>query len=138
MASYLGAAATEPRPPTVFVMGEEVAGVFYERVTIDHNLISGGLFHGINVTSAFDVVIEDNVVQGYTGTKSWIRIDDVVITPGPGGNFLEGRRSLTVGVEANYLNEWSVDVSYTRFMGAGNFNLIHDRDFVAFTARYAF
>lgn len=60
------------------------------------------------------------------------------ITPGPGGNFLEGRRSLTVGVEANYLNEWSVDVSYTRFMGAGNFNLINDRDFVAFTARYAF
>lgn len=60
------------------------------------------------------------------------------ITPGPGGNFLEDRRSLTVGVEANYLNEWSVDVSYTRFMGAGNFNLITDRDFVAFTARYAF
>ena len=60
------------------------------------------------------------------------------ITPGPGGNFLEDRRSLTLGVEANYLNEWSVDVSYTRFMGAGNFNLIHDRDFVAFTARYAF
>lgn len=59
-------------------MGDEVAGVFYERVTIDHNLISGGLYHGINVTSAFDVVIEDNVVQGYTGTKSWIRIDDVV------------------------------------------------------------
>lgn len=60
------------------------------------------------------------------------------ITPGPGGNFLEGRRSLTLGVEANYLNEWSVDVSYTRFSGAGNFNLISDRDFVAFTARYAF
>lgn len=59
-------------------------------------------------------------------------------TPGPGGNFLEGRQSLTLGVEANYLNEWSFDVSYTRFSGAGNFNLIHDRDFVAFTARYAF
>lgn len=60
------------------------------------------------------------------------------ISPGPGGNFLEGRRSLTLGVEANYLNEWSFDVSYTRFMGAGNLNVIHDRDFVAFTARYAF
>lgn len=59
-------------------------------------------------------------------------------TPGPGGNFLEDRRSLTLGVEAAYLNEWTVDVSYTRFSGAGNFNLIHDRDFVAFTARYAF
>lgn len=60
------------------------------------------------------------------------------ITPGPGGNFLEGRRSLTVGVEANYLNEWTFDVSYTRFSGAGNLNVIHDRDFLAFTARYAF
>lgn len=59
-------------------MGDEAAGIFYERVTIDHNLISGGLYHGINVTSAFDVVIEDNVVQGYVGTKSWIRVDDVV------------------------------------------------------------
>lgn len=60
------------------------------------------------------------------------------ITPGPGGNFLEDRRSLTLGVEANYLNEWSVDLSYTRFSGAGIFNVINDRDFVAFTARYAF
>lgn len=60
------------------------------------------------------------------------------ITPGPGGNFLEDRRSLTLGVEANYLNEWTVDVSYTRFSGAGIFNLVNDRDFVAFTARYSF
>ncbi|WP_068876364.1 right-handed parallel beta-helix repeat-containing protein [Phenylobacterium sp. CCH9-H3] len=59
-------------------MGDEAAGIFYERVTIDHNLISGGLYHGINVTSAFNVVIEGNVVQGYVGTKSWIRVDDVV------------------------------------------------------------
>jgi len=60
------------------------------------------------------------------------------ITPGPGGNFLEDRRSLTLGVEANYINEWSVDLSYTRFSGAGIFNLLNDRDFVAFTARYSF
>ncbi len=59
-------------------------------------------------------------------------------TPGPGGNFIEGRQSLTLGVEANYLNEWSVDLSYTRFSGAGIFNLLNDRDFVAFTARYSF
>ena len=59
-------------------MGDEVDGVFYERVVIDHNLISGGLYHGINVTSTHGVVIEDNIVQGYTGTKSWIRIDDTI------------------------------------------------------------
>jgi hypothetical protein len=59
-------------------------------------------------------------------------------TPGPGGNFIEDRKSLTFGVEANYLNQWSADVSYTRFYGAGIFNLISDRDFVAFSARYSF
>lgn len=60
------------------------------------------------------------------------------ITPGPGGNFIEDRRSLTVGVEANYLNKWIGDISYTRFSGAGNLNLIHDRDFVSFTVKYSF
>jgi len=59
-------------------------------------------------------------------------------TPGPGGNFVEGRKSLTLGVEANYLNQWSADLSYTRFYGAGIFNLISDRDFVAVSAKYAF
>lgn len=59
-------------------------------------------------------------------------------TPGPGGNFIEDRKSLTFGVEANYLNQWSADVSYTRFYGAGIFNLISDRDFVALSARYSF
>lgn len=59
-------------------------------------------------------------------------------TPGPGGNFIQSRRSLSVGVEANYLNQWSVDLAYTNFFGAGSFNLIRDRDFVGFTARYAF
>jgi Protein of unknown function (DUF1302) len=59
-------------------------------------------------------------------------------TPGPGGNFVEGRKSLTLGVEANYLNQWSADLSYTRFFGAGLFNTISDRDFVAVSAKYAF
>lgn len=60
------------------------------------------------------------------------------ITPGPGGNFIEGRKSLTLGVEGTYLQKFTGDLSYTRFMGAGNLNLIHDRDFVAFTVRYSF
>jgi hypothetical protein len=41
------------------------------------------------------------------------------ITPGPGGNFLEGRKSATIGVEANYLNSWVFDLSYTSFFGGG-------------------
>lgn len=60
------------------------------------------------------------------------------ITPGPGGNFLEGRRSLTLGLEANYLNRWNAELGYTRFSGAGELNTLHDRDFVALALRYSF
>jgi hypothetical protein len=59
-------------------------------------------------------------------------------TPGPGGNFLEDRKSLTLGVEALYLNQWSADLSYTSFFGAGALNQIEDRDFVSFSVRYSF
>ena len=59
-------------------------------------------------------------------------------SPGPGGNFIEGRKSVTMGVEANYLNQWSLDLSYTNYFGGGQFNLISDRDFVAFVAKYSF
>jgi len=59
-------------------------------------------------------------------------------TPGPGGNFLEGRKSGTVGLEANYLNKWVFDLSYTAFFGGGQFNQISDRDFASFTVKYSF
>jgi hypothetical protein len=60
------------------------------------------------------------------------------ITPGPGGNFLENRKSLTLGVEALYLQQWAADLSFTNFYGASDLNLIHDRDFVSFTIKYSF
>ncbi|HEX4482006.1 MAG TPA: DUF1302 domain-containing protein [Rudaea sp.] len=59
-------------------------------------------------------------------------------SPGPGGNFIEGRKSVTVGVESNYLNQWAVDLSYTNYFGGGQFNLVSDRDFVAFVVKYSF
>jgi len=60
------------------------------------------------------------------------------ITPGPGGNFLEGRKSGTIGVEALYLQKWAFDLSYTVFTGGKPFNQIHDRDFAAFSIKYSF
>jgi Protein of unknown function (DUF1302) len=36
------------------------------------------------------------------------------------------------------LNQWTADLSYTRFYGAGNLNTVSDRDFVSITAKYAF
>jgi hypothetical protein len=59
-------------------------------------------------------------------------------TPGPGGNFVEGRYGLTLGVEANLRATWAVDMSWTKFGGAGRFNDLNDRDFVAATLKFSF
>lgn len=60
------------------------------------------------------------------------------ITPGPGGNFLEGRKALSLGVSTDYQNKWQADLSYTNFSGAGRYNLLNDRDFIAFNMSYFF
>ena len=60
------------------------------------------------------------------------------VSPGPGGNFIEGRTATTIGVTASYQNTYSADLSYTLFAGAGRYNLINDRDFVAFNVKYFF
>ncbi|MFW2439381.1 MAG: DUF1302 domain-containing protein [Arenicellales bacterium] len=59
-------------------------------------------------------------------------------TPGPGGNFIEGRKALSLGLNAVYQQRWSADIAYTRYMGAGRFNLINDRDFVSFNIKTSF
>ncbi len=59
-------------------------------------------------------------------------------TPGPGGNFIEDRKSATIGVGAVYLEKWGADISYTAYFGAGIHNLIHDRDFVSLNIKYSF
>ena len=59
-------------------------------------------------------------------------------TPGPGGNFIEGRKALSLGLNAVYQETWSADIAYTRYMGAGRYNLINDRDFVSFNIKTSF
>ena len=59
-------------------------------------------------------------------------------TPGPGGNFIDGRKSITVGTQANYLDKWTFDLNYTNYFGGGEFNLLQDRDFASFVVKYSF
>ena len=59
-------------------------------------------------------------------------------TPGPGGNFIQGRHALTLGVNANLQNRWELDVSYTTYGGAGQYNELIDRDFAAATIKFSF
>ena len=59
-------------------------------------------------------------------------------TPLPIGNFVEGRKTITLGLTATYLNTVRATLSYTNYFGGGNFNLLHDRDFVSLAASVSF
>ena len=60
------------------------------------------------------------------------------ITPGPGGAFIGGRQAFTLGLGMNYLVKWQFDFSWTTYSGAGRYNLINDRDFIAANIKYSF
>jgi len=60
------------------------------------------------------------------------------ISPGPGGNFLDGRKALTIGFGFQYQINLEWDLSYTQYLGAGRYNLLNDRDFVAANIKYSF
>ncbi|MEM1080350.1 MAG: DUF1302 domain-containing protein [Pseudomonadota bacterium] len=59
-------------------------------------------------------------------------------SPGPGGNFIEGRKSLTLVLGLDYLAQWRVNFAYTNFFDGGINNLIYDRDFVSASVSYSF
>lgn len=60
------------------------------------------------------------------------------VSPGPGGNFIEGRKALTLGLGFQYQINWEWDLSYTRYAGAGRYNLLSDRDFLAANVKFSF
>jgi len=68
---------------------------------------------------------------------SWAHDVDGV-SPGPGGNFIQGRKALTLGLGFQYQINWEWDLSYTRYFGAGRYNLISDRDLLAANVKFSF
>ncbi|NWB90445.1 DUF1302 domain-containing protein [Pseudomonas agarici] len=51
-------------------------------------------------------------------------------SPGPGGNFEEGRKAVSLGLDAEYQNTYTASLAYTNFFG-GAYSTVDDRDFVA-------
>jgi hypothetical protein len=81
----------------------------------------------------------DNVLANWNLLPHVTWTQDVKgVSPGPGGNFIEGRHAVTAGLGANLRAKWDFDVSYTHFGGAGQYNLLNDRSFVAASIRYSF
>jgi hypothetical protein len=63
---------------------------------------------------------------------------DVKGTSPLGGNFVEGRHAASFGINAELQNRWNLGVSYATYGGAGQYNLLRDRDFVSATVKYSF
>lgn len=68
-------------------------------------------------------------------TLSWSH--DVYGVSPSGGAFNEGDRAISIGVNTEYKNTFTANLSYTNFFG-GNFNTLNDRDFIAASASVAF
>jgi hypothetical protein len=51
------------------------------------------------------------------------------------GNFSEGSKAYTLGMDASYLNSFEVGLAYTDYRGI---NSLYDRDFVSLSGKYAF
>jgi hypothetical protein len=60
------------------------------------------------------------------------------VSPGPGGAFIAGRLASTVGITASVRQRFELDVSYTHYDGAGQYNLLSDRDFIAASVKFSF
>lgn len=79
-------------PPQGVFLRDETGNLPYQNVTISGNLIVGALYNGIYVSGGFDVVIANNVVNGFVDQRSWITL----------GNVNNGRVSNNATTEINY------------------------------------
>lgn len=90
---------------------------------------------GYRLRARFDY---NNVFGGWNVTNSYSFAHDVNgNTPLPIANFLEDRKAFEVTVGFDRQSTYGFGLTYATFWGAGERNLISDRDFAALTFRYA-
>ena len=78
-----------------------------------------------------------NVFGGLTLRPRVIWSHDVHGVSPLGGAFRERRKAVTVGLSAEYVKTLRFDLAYKTFWGAGQFNLLNDRDYLDFSIRYS-
>jgi hypothetical protein len=89
---------------------------------------------GIRLKSSLDF---NNAFAGVNMSPNLSVAYDKGNGPEPGSQFIDDRLTVGVGVSFLYLNQTSVDVSYTNFSG-GKYNQLKDRDNISLSAKYSF
>ncbi|MEN8719545.1 MAG: DUF1302 family protein [Oceanococcaceae bacterium] len=85
------------------------------------------------------IVRYESVLPGISIEPFFIVSHDVNgISPGPGENFIEGRKQFYLNVQTRYKSAWSLNTGYSWYTGGGSQNLLRDRDFAAVFVKYQF
>jgi hypothetical protein len=84
-------------------------------------------------------LIYNNAIGPWTVSPivSWSQ-DVSGVSPGPGGNFREGRYASSVALKGTLRNMYEVELTYAQFGGAGIYNTLRDRNFISFTGKVSF
>ncbi len=81
----------------------------------------------------------NNVLNRYVVAPTIVFAHDVKGTSAtPILNFVDGRKSLVMGIKTTYLSVWELGLGYQRYWGGGSYNLIKDRDNVSISLGYSF
>lgn len=87
---------------------------------------------------ALTMLTYNNLIFGANLTQTFGAFLDINgNSPGPGGNFVEGRKRFLLGSEFER-GSWAVNLKYNWFTGAGDRNLNADRDNYSLDVRYSF
>lgn len=123
--TFLAGSLSEMTATGSGALGATPAGAFADRFSWGYQLVGrldyNNAFKGVNVSPLLAYAHD---VSGNT--------------PLPLGNFIEGRKTLTVGSDFTFQNAWAVEARWTNFFGAGAYNLLADRDFFSLTVKYSF
>lgn len=105
--------------------GSDPASAFADKFSWGYQLVGrldyNNVYHGVNMSP---LIVFAHDVSGNT--------------PLPMGNFIHGRKSITLGADFSFQNAWAFEVRYVNFFGAGRFNLLSDRDYVSANLKYSF
>uniref|UniRef100_UPI00214E2A09 DUF1302 domain-containing protein n=1 Tax=Mycobacterium tuberculosis TaxID=1773 RepID=UPI00214E2A09 len=81
----------------------------------------------------------ENVLPSVAVQPTVLFAQDVLgVAPGPGGNFVKGRKQINSLIEMRYQQSLSFNVGYTWYWGGGAYNTQSDRDFAQFFLKYQF
>jgi hypothetical protein len=120
-------------------------------VSCDTELVNGALKPNTNSDYCNDNGFTDDFSWGYR-VRAALDYSDVFaginLTPSiawshdvkgnsPAPNFVDKRKAISLGLRADYLNNYRAEITYTSFFGA-DYNELQDRDFIALSFSSSF